>query len=90
VNEVAVWQVEATLKKRTRKSLRKGSRVLQIPKMTVRQVLCRRVRMKCYNATLPKDLIGRAGAADEEWMKWPPRSPDLTSCYFILWGYAKD
>jgi hypothetical protein len=22
--------------------------------------------------------------------KWPPRSPDLTSCYFFLWGWATD
>ena len=21
---------------------------------------------------------------------WPPRSPDLTPCYFFLWGYVKD
>jgi hypothetical protein len=32
----------------------------------------------------------RAEAADEEWMKWPPRSPDLTLCDFFLWGYVKE
>jgi hypothetical protein len=21
---------------------------------------------------------------------WPPRSPDLTPCAFLLWGYVKD
>jgi hypothetical protein len=54
------------------------------------RVLRRRVRVKPYNATLPNHWIGRAGAADEEWMKWPPRSPDLTSCDFFLWGYVKE
>jgi len=23
-------------------------------------------------------------------MRWPPRSPDLTSCDFFLWGFVKD
>ena len=23
-------------------------------------------------------------------MHWPPRSPDLTSCDFLLWGFVKD
>jgi hypothetical protein len=32
----------------------------------------------------------RVGAADEKWMKWPPRSPDLTPCDFFLWGYVKE
>jgi hypothetical protein len=46
--------------------------------------------MKSYNTTLRNRWIGRPRAADEEWMKWPSRSPDLTSCHFLLWGYAKD
>ena len=25
-----------------------------------------------------------------EHLLWPPRSPDLTSCDFFLWGYVKD
>jgi len=29
--------------------------------------------------------IGRAGQADSPSMKWPPRSPDLQTCYFFLW-----
>jgi hypothetical protein len=29
-------------------------------------------------------------AADEEWVRWPPRSPDLTPCDFFLWGYVKE
>jgi hypothetical protein len=70
--------------------VRKGSRELQMPKTTVWQVLHRRVRMKSYNATLLSRWIGRAGAADEEQMKWPPRSPDLTPCDFLLWGYEKE
>jgi hypothetical protein len=46
--------------------------------------------MIAYNATLPNRFIGRAGAADEERMKWPPRSPDLTQCDFFLLGYVKE
>ena len=23
-------------------------------------------------------------------MRWPPRSPDLTPCDFLLWGFVKD
>jgi hypothetical protein len=46
--------------------------------------------MKPYNATLPDRWVGRAGAADEEWMQWPPRSPDLTPRDFFLWGNVKE
>jgi hypothetical protein len=46
--------------------------------------------MKPYSATLPNRWSGRAGAADEEWIKWSPRSPHLTPCDFLLWGYAKE
>jgi hypothetical protein len=34
--------------------------------------------------------MGRARAADGELMKRPPCSPNLTSCHYFLWGYAKD
>jgi hypothetical protein len=34
--------------------------------------------------------LGQLEAADEEWMKWPPRCPDLTPYDFFLWGYAKE
>jgi hypothetical protein len=34
--------------------------------------------------------MGRAGTADEEWMKWSPHSPDLTPCDFLLQGYVKE
>ena len=23
-------------------------------------------------------------------MSWPPRSPDITSCYFVLWEFVKE
>jgi hypothetical protein len=46
--------------------------------------------MQPYNAMLRNRWIGRTGAADEEWMKWPPRSPDLTPCDFFLWVYVKE
>ena len=34
--------------------------------------------------------IGRFGQDDVTLMHWPPRSPDLTSCNFFLWGFVKD
>jgi hypothetical protein len=46
--------------------------------------------MKPYNATLSNRWIWRAEAADEDWMTWPPRSPELTPCDFFLWGYVKE
>jgi hypothetical protein len=46
--------------------------------------------MKPYNAMLPNCWIGTAGAADEEWMKWPPHSPDPTPCDIFLWGYIEE
>jgi hypothetical protein len=46
--------------------------------------------MKPYNFTLPNRWIGRAGAVDEEWIKWPPRSPDLTPRGFFLGGYVQE
>jgi hypothetical protein len=39
---------------------------------------------------LPNRWIGIAGTADEEWMKWPPHSPDLTPYDFFLWDYIKE
>jgi hypothetical protein len=42
------------------------------------------------NKHLPNRWIGRAGQADSSFMKWPPRSPDLTPCDFCLWGHIKD
>lgn len=37
------------------------------------------------NLTYPRRWIGRAGH-----IAWPPRSPDLTSPDFFLWGYLKN
>jgi hypothetical protein len=34
--------------------------------------------------------LGEAGAAGEAWVRWPPRSPDLTPCDFSLWGCVKE
>jgi hypothetical protein len=48
---------------------------------------------KYLNATLPNRWIGRPGAADEERIKWPPSSPELTPCDFFLYGeggYVKE
>lgn len=37
------------------------------------------------NEQYPQKWIGRGGPVE-----WPPRSPDLTSPDFFLWGYLKD
>ena len=37
-----------------------------------------------------KRWIGRASQDDSPPLPWPPRSPDLTSCDYVLWGYVKD
>jgi hypothetical protein len=65
VSDEAVRQVEATFNRSAWKSVRMGSRELQMAKTTVWQVLRRRARMKPYNATLPDRWSGRTGAADE-------------------------
>jgi hypothetical protein len=41
------------------------------------------------NETLPHRCIGR-GTDDDMFLKWPPRSPDLTPLDFYFWGYVKD
>jgi len=41
------------------------------------------------NDNLPSRWIGRAVGEDNVMLKWPPRSPDLTSCDFFLWRYVK-
>ena len=43
----------------------------------------------CLNDNLPRRWIGRASGEDNVMLKWSPRSPDLTSCDFFLWGYVK-
>ena len=40
--------------------------------------------MTLLRAAFPGRLISRFGD-----VSWPPRSPDLTSPDFILWGYLK-
>ncbi|GBN15125.1 hypothetical protein AVEN_173279-1 [Araneus ventricosus] len=42
------------------------------------------------NRELPHRWIGRTGLDDIPLLPPPPRSPDLTSCDFFLWGYVKD
>ena len=34
-------------------------------------------------------MVGRSGNDDTVLLKWPPRSPDLTSRDFFFWGYVK-
>jgi hypothetical protein len=86
VSGEAVRQVEATCNGSLRKTVRK-----EAVSYRCRKRLCGRgVGMKPYNATLPNRWIVRVWAADEEWMKWPPCSPDLTPCDFFLWGYVNE
>ena len=42
------------------------------------------------NRVLQQRWIGRAAKRDNHLLPWPPRSPDLTPCDFILWGFVKD
>lgn len=42
------------------------------------------------NNTIPERWIGRGGAEDQLYRRWPPRSPDITPCDFYLWGYVKE
>jgi hypothetical protein len=42
------------------------------------------------NGTLPHRWIGRGADDDDMFLKWPPRSPDLTPLDFYFWGYIKD
>jgi hypothetical protein len=39
---------------------------------------------------LPQRWIGCTGQEDDALMQWPPRSPDLTPCDFLFWGFVKD
>jgi len=40
--------------------------------------------MTTVQNTFPGHLISRFGD-----VPWPPRSPDLSTCDFFLWGYLK-
>jgi hypothetical protein len=40
------------------------------------------------NRVFPHWWIGRHGPNENPLLWWPPRSPDLTSCDFFLWGYV--
>ena len=39
---------------------------------------------------LTRRWTGRSTVGNMALTCWPPRSPDLTPCDFILWGYIKD
>lgn len=43
-----------------------------------------RVSTNIVNGLFPNHVISRNGD-----IAWPPRSPNLTSCDFFLWGYLK-
>ena len=34
--------------------------------------------------------IGRTGPKELALHSWPPRSPNMTTCDFFLWGYVKE
>ena len=39
---------------------------------------------------LPQRWIGRMGPEVLVLHSWPPKSPDMTPCDFLLWGYVKE
>ena len=39
---------------------------------------------------MPQRRIGRTGPKDLALQSWPPRSPDMTPCDFLLWRYVKE
>ena len=41
------------------------------------------------NDELENKWVGRAAAADDALLLWPPRSPDLTPLDYFLWGFVK-
>ena len=41
------------------------------------------------NDELENRWVGRAAAADDALLLWPPRSPDLTPLDYFLWGFVK-
>ena len=46
--------------------------------------------MSAYlNDELENRWVGRATAADDALLLWPPRSPDLTPLDYFLWGFVK-
>lgn len=50
----------------------------------------RKITERAYlNDNLRGRWIGRAGVEDSVLLKWPPHSPHLTLCDFLLWGYVK-
>jgi len=42
------------------------------------------------NRNMPQRWIGCTGKEDDTLMRWAPRSPDLTQCDFLFWGFVKD
>jgi len=42
------------------------------------------------NESLPQRWIAGVGKEDLALQFWPPRSPDLIPCDFILWGFVKE
>ncbi|KAJ4430846.1 hypothetical protein ANN_19437 [Periplaneta americana] len=57
------------------KSIARASLELQIPQQ---------------DEILPQRWIGHAADDNNALERWPPRSPDLTPCDFLLWGFVKD
>jgi hypothetical protein len=81
------------------KSTHCTSRELEMSHVTVWHILRKRDRAPNHfhlevrhhlNTTLPQHWIGHTSNEDSALIPWPPRSPDLTPCDFLLWGYVKD
>jgi len=42
------------------------------------------------NTVSPGRWIGRASENNHPLLLWPPKSPDIMPCDFVLWGYVRD
>ncbi|PSN48396.1 hypothetical protein C0J52_18522 [Blattella germanica] len=79
VSEEKVQRVWDAFVRSPKKSVRKASRELAMPVMTVWKVLRKRLHMRPYRLQLL-----------QAYLPWPPRSPDMTPLDFFLWRFVKE
>ncbi|PSN44358.1 hypothetical protein C0J52_19621, partial [Blattella germanica] len=78
VSEENVQRVRDAFVRSPKKSVRKASRELTMPVMTVWKVLRKRLHMCPYRLQL-----------FQAYLPWPPRSPDMTPLDFFPLGFCK-
>jgi len=94
-----VQTVRASIEQSPRHSARKHAAALGISDRSVRRMLHQELRMHPYKMMLAQELSERDWKTRRMFpghlislhgdIGWPTRSPDLTPCDFILWGYLK-